>query len=59
MKFNAMKETESLLKEPNKDLDANEKSQLLNGEGQEHNGVAVPATNSTNVDPENPTVSLP
>lgn len=53
-----MKEAESLLKEPNKDLDANEKSQLLNGKGQEHNGVEVPASNSTNVDPENPTVSL-
>ncbi|KAK9074820.1 hypothetical protein SSX86_003139 [Deinandra increscens subsp. villosa] len=56
IKYNAMKEAENLLnKEPNKDFDSNEKSQLLNG-AQSQNNAVVPASRSTNVDPENPTL---
>ncbi|KAD7477331.1 hypothetical protein R6Q59_003356 [Mikania micrantha] len=49
LKYNAMKEAKDLLKEPNKDFDSNEKSQLLD-DGQWHNGEL--ASCSTNVDPE-------
>ncbi|KAK1439252.1 hypothetical protein QVD17_05068 [Tagetes erecta] len=51
-KYNAMKEAKVLLKEPNKDLDSNEKSQLLNEPGQQKNDVVAPK-----VDPENPTLA--
>ncbi|KAI3665256.1 hypothetical protein L6452_43880 [Arctium lappa] len=50
VKYNAMKEAENLAKEPNKDLDANETSRLLNKEGREQSGVVVPT------DPENQTM---
>ncbi|XP_076945138.1 protein PIN-LIKES 7-like [Bidens hawaiensis] len=47
VKLNAMKAAEDLLKKPNKDLDSNEKSQLLHNDGQ---------SSSIKVDPENPTL---
>ncbi|KAI7755748.1 hypothetical protein M8C21_032755 [Ambrosia artemisiifolia] len=47
VKYNAMKEAKDLLKVPNKDLDSDEKSQLLNKDGD---------SCSTKVDPENPTL---
>ncbi|MFS8034234.1 putative membrane transport protein [Helianthus anomalus] len=43
-KYNAMKEAKDLLKEPNKDLDSDEKTKLLNGDGK---------SCSTTADPEN------
>lgn len=49
VKYNAMIEAEGLSKQPNKDFDSNEKSHLLNG-------VPVPVSYSTSVDPENPTM---
>ncbi|XP_071692995.1 protein PIN-LIKES 7-like [Rutidosis leptorrhynchoides] len=58
VKYNLMKEAELFSKEPNKDLDTNEKSQLLNDEGQDHGGIVVPTSYSTDLDPENPTVML-
>ncbi|KVI02964.1 Auxin efflux carrier [Cynara cardunculus var. scolymus] len=56
LKYNAMKEAENLTKEPNKNLDANEKSRLLNKEGQDQSGVIVPVSYATSMDPENQTM---
>ncbi|GKA47556.1 PIN-LIKES 7-like protein [Tanacetum coccineum] len=52
VKYHAMIEAEGLSKQPNKDFDSNEKSHLLNG-------VTVPVSYSTSVDPENPTIVYP
>lgn len=53
VKYNAMKEAENLAKEPNKDLDANETSRLLNKEDLEQSGVVVSVSDATSIDPEN------
>ncbi|PWA62867.1 auxin efflux carrier family protein [Artemisia annua] len=52
VKYKAMIESEVRSKQPNKDFDSNEKSLLLNG-------VAVPVSYSTSVDPENSTMVCP
>ncbi|XP_023767393.1 protein PIN-LIKES 7 [Lactuca sativa] len=45
-----MKEVEELLQEPNKDLNANEKTSLLNGTSQEYIDVVVPLSYATSED---------
>lgn len=45
-----MKEVDELLQEPNKDLNANEKTHLLNGKSQEYIDVVVPLSFPTSED---------
>ncbi|MFS8010160.1 putative membrane transport protein [Helianthus anomalus] len=47
LRYTAMKETDDSPPEPNKDTNADEKTQLLNGETQEYIDVVVPLTYST------------
>ncbi|KAK3023424.1 hypothetical protein RJ639_042812 [Escallonia herrerae] len=58
MRYKAITESEELSKEPNVNLDADEKTNLLEGESpegefQEHVAIVVPSTKSTEVDAEN------
>ncbi|KAK2999538.1 hypothetical protein RJ639_023328 [Escallonia herrerae] len=58
MRYKAMTESEELSKEPNASLDADEKTNLLEGESpegefQEHVAIVVPSTKYTEVDAEN------
>ncbi|KAK1410535.1 hypothetical protein QVD17_37072 [Tagetes erecta] len=50
LRYIKMQETEDSPQEPNKDFDANEKTQLLNGETQEYIDVVVPLSYSTSND---------
>ncbi|KAI3798773.1 hypothetical protein L1987_34052 [Smallanthus sonchifolius] len=50
LRYTNMKETEDSPQEPNKASDANEKTQLLNGETQEYIDVVVPLSYSTSDD---------
>ncbi|CAH9099657.1 unnamed protein product [Cuscuta epithymum] len=52
-------EVSELLKEPNKDLDANENSSLLENEAQEHLPISAVPTKSTANDLENPSKAEP
>lgn len=53
LKFKAMRVAEEDLKQPNKDLNVNEKTHLLSGEAQEHVAIVVSSTKSDDEDPEN------
>ncbi|KAK1410536.1 hypothetical protein QVD17_37073 [Tagetes erecta] len=56
LRYIKMQETEDSPQEPNKDFDANEKTQLLNGETQEYIDVVVPLSYPTNDTQIQPTV---
>ncbi|XP_058180591.1 protein PIN-LIKES 7 [Rhododendron vialii] len=53
LKYKALKAAEEVSKVPNKDLDANEKTHLLEGEVQENVAIVVSSMNSTEEDTEN------
>lgn len=55
MKFKALQAAEEVAKAPNKDLDSDSQTQLLNGEHEEHVDIIV-STKSVE-DPENQDVS--
>lgn len=56
MKYKTMKAKEEAFKEPNKDLDANEKTHLLEGENKEYVAIVVPTTNCNEEDKESQAV---
>ncbi|KAK2975678.1 hypothetical protein RJ640_027781 [Escallonia rubra] len=61
LRYKAITESEELSKEPNVSLDADEKTNLLEGESpegefQEHVAIVVPSTKSTEVDAENQSI---
>lgn len=53
LKYKALKAAEEVSKLPNKDLDANVETHLLEGEVKEHVAIVVPSTMSTEEDTEN------
>jgi len=53
MQYKALKAAEEVSKLPNKDLDANVETHLLEGEVKEHVAIVVPSTMSTEEDTEN------
>lgn len=58
MKYKALEAAEEVLKVPNKDLDANGKTHLLEGEVQENVAIVVSSMTSTEEDTENQAVCL-
>ncbi|KAJ9564634.1 hypothetical protein OSB04_000600 [Centaurea solstitialis] len=53
LRFNSMKETEKLLNEANKDLDANQNTRLLSREDHDNIDRIIPSSNLTSNDTEN------
>lgn len=58
MKYKALEAAEEVSKVPNKDLDANGKTHLLEGEVQENVAIVVSSMTSTKEDTENQAVCL-
>lgn len=56
LKYKALKAAEEVSKLPNKDLDANVETHLLEGEVKDHVAIVVPSTMSTEEDTENQAV---